>query len=139
MRELCAIVAMVLKVVLIDVHVLCLACLVSNMSSKGTATQSEIKAFRLASLGREAYVSKSGIEKLFKGIHRDGLPDAYDRSAQYRARKGLCSTETPYGRLVNTTTLTCTHDARTQLYLCHADSSVSGWLFGSSTQSTTVV
>ena len=59
----------------------------------------------LALLGRASYASKSAIDKLLKGVARDGLPDTYDRSAQYRARKNLCSTDTNYGRLVDIATL----------------------------------
>ena len=55
---------------------------------------------KLATLGRESYVTHTGIEKLMKGIERDGLPDAYSRNAQYRARKTLCGTTTQYGVLV---------------------------------------
>ena len=70
----------------------------SATCSKGSKYERDRK---LALLGRESYVSKSGIEKLLKGVQRDGLPDTFDRSAQHRARKNLCATETDYGKLVS--------------------------------------
>jgi len=56
----------------------------------------------LISLGRASFVSKSGIEKLLSSVKKDGLPDAFDRRSQYRARKHVCQTQTPYGKLVET-------------------------------------
>ena len=52
------------------------------------------------SLGRESFVSKSGIANLLNTVKKEGLPPTFDRSAQFRARKQLCQTMTPYGKLV---------------------------------------
>jgi hypothetical protein len=58
------------------------------------------RAFELVSLGRASYASHSAIAKLLAEIDAHGLPETYDRSAQYRARKEVCRTVTPYGTLV---------------------------------------
>ena len=52
------------------------------------------------SLGRESFVSKSGIANLLKTVKKEGLQPTFDRWAQFRARKQLCQTMTPYGKLV---------------------------------------
>ena len=54
------------------------------------------------SLGRASFVSKSGIANLLNTVKKEGLPATYDRSAQFRARKQVCQTITPYGKLVVT-------------------------------------
>ena len=54
-------------------------------------------------LGRASFASKSGMAKLLTCVKKEGLPETFDRSAQYRARKHVCQTETPYGKLVDTT------------------------------------
>jgi hypothetical protein len=63
---------------------------------------SDERGFELMSLGRESFVSKSGIANLLKTIKQEGLPQTFDRSAQFRARKQVCHTSTPYGKLVGT-------------------------------------
>ena len=55
---------------------------------------------KLTRLGKEAYVSRSGINKLLSAVAAEGLPEAYSRATQYRARKTRCNTATPFGRLV---------------------------------------
>ena len=55
---------------------------------------------RLSALGRSSFVTKSGIEALLKAVKKDGLPEAFSRSSRYRARKEMCSTATPYGKLI---------------------------------------
>ena len=55
----------------------------------------------LISLGRASYASHSAISKLLAHVHEHGLPETYDRSAQFRARKELCRTNVDgYGPLV---------------------------------------
>jgi hypothetical protein len=54
----------------------------------------------LASFGRESYCSQSAMAKLLKTVEEEGLPDAFSRASQYRARKALCGARTPYGPLV---------------------------------------
>ena len=59
------------------------------------------RAFELVSLGRESYASKSAIAALLGHVDKHGLPETYDRSAQYRARKEVCRTPTgEYGPMV---------------------------------------
>ena len=59
------------------------------------------RAFELVSLGRESYASKSAIAALLGHVDKHGLPETYDRSAQYRARKEVCRKPTgEYGPMV---------------------------------------
>ena len=58
------------------------------------------RCFQLMALGRASFVSKSGIAHLLSAMKTDGLPKTFDRSAQYRARKKVTATQTPYGKLV---------------------------------------
>ena len=60
------------------------------------------KAFELVSLGRASYASHSAIDRLLKEVREHGIPETFDRSAQYRARLEVCSTLTPYGTLTST-------------------------------------
>ena len=63
----------------------------------------------LLSLGRSSFVTKSGIASLLKSVQdARELPMSFDRSAQYRARKHMCNTDTPYGKLVEPVTVTRT-------------------------------
>ena len=55
---------------------------------------------RLAMLGQASYCSHSGLEKVLGAIEKEGLPKAFSRSTQYRARKAMCAQRTPYGVLV---------------------------------------
>ena len=68
-------------------------------TSKRQKTQ-DTRYHELASLGRASFVSKSGIAKLLSEVKVNGLPDAFSRSSQYRARKHVCNTTTEYGKLV---------------------------------------
>ena len=59
------------------------------------------RAFELVSLGRASYASKSAIASLLAHIDAEGLPESYDRAAQYRARKEICRNRSgDYGPLV---------------------------------------
>ena len=59
----------------------------------------------LAALGRASYLSRSGMQGLLNAVVENGIPEAFDRRTQYRARKHLCRAETDYGRLVETHSL----------------------------------
>ena len=59
----------------------------------------------LCSLGKASHVSQRGITQLLNDINKHGIPDAHSRASQYRARKDLVSTETPYGPLVQHMTM----------------------------------
>ena len=67
--------------------------------SKRLKTQDD-RYHALASLGRASFVSKSGMAQLLAEVKKSGLPDAFSRSSQYRARKHVCNTMTEYGKLV---------------------------------------
>ena len=55
---------------------------------------------RLVSCGRSSYVSKSGIEKLLREVRDGGVPEAFSRTPQHRARKDVVLQPTVYGKLV---------------------------------------
>ena len=55
---------------------------------------------KLARLGKSSFVSQSGMSHLIKAIKEEGIPDASSRITQYRARKVVCNSQTPYGTLV---------------------------------------
>jgi hypothetical protein len=60
-----------------------------------------IRNLELVSLGRSSYASHSAISKLLAHVSEHGLPDTFDRSAQFRARKEVCRSDTTgYGPLV---------------------------------------
>jgi hypothetical protein len=65
---------------------------------KRKATEARHNA--LSALGKESFVTQSGIHKLLRTVEQDGIPPAYSPATQYRARKTTCSERTPYGRLV---------------------------------------
>lgn len=68
----------------------------SSASSKRRASNLE-----LISLGRCSYASHSAISKLLAHISEHGLPETYDRSAQFRARKDICRQDVHgYGPLI---------------------------------------
>ena len=59
------------------------------------------KAFELVSLGRASYASKSAIASLLQHVDQHGVPETYDRFAQYKARKEVCrKRQGEYGPLV---------------------------------------
>ena len=71
--------------------------------SKKSKTQAAQQANhqRLVFLGRDSFVSHQGMQRLLQSVKQEGVPSAFSARTQYRARKGLCSTITPYGRLVD--------------------------------------
>ena len=59
------------------------------------------KAFELVSLGRASYASKSAIASLLQHVEQHGVPETFDRFAQYKARKEVCrERQGEYGPLV---------------------------------------
>jgi len=64
------------------------------------SSSSHDRCLHLSSLGRPKFITQSGVTNLLKTIREDGLPEASSRPAQYRARKALCQTVTPFGKLV---------------------------------------
>ena len=52
---------------------------------------------RLVAVARESAVSQRALEKLVVAFREGGVPEAASRATQYRARKEMCSTVTPYG------------------------------------------
>ena len=73
----------------------------------------------LVFLGRQSYVSKRGIAALVATFKRDGLPVAASRSTQYRYRKSMCKTQTPYGEIVRPVKLACPDGATVDAALQH--------------------
>ena len=70
-----------------------------SQASRADATRA--KHERLAiNLGREAFVTKSGIQSLLRNVRDEGLPEAFSRRSQYRARKAIAGTQTIYGPLI---------------------------------------
>ena len=51
-------------------------------------------------MGRESYVSMRGIASLVNASKSDGIPEANNRSTQYRACKTVSRVETPYGTII---------------------------------------
>ena len=69
----------------------------SNASSSSCAGNYE----RLQKLGKKSYLSGRALQEILKDVNVDGLPIAFSRATQRRALASLCSTETPYGKLVH--------------------------------------
>lgn len=63
------------------------------------------KGAALNDLGRDSHVTQSGIVKLFDAVVRDGIPDHYSRTTQYRHRKKFAESATPHGKLIMHDTL----------------------------------
>lgn len=80
---------------LVQNHLQCIVALFVIMSKRKAD-----RAFELISLGRSSYASHSAISKLLSDIDAVGLPETYNRMAQWRARKEVCATTTEYGSLV---------------------------------------
>ena len=49
-----------------------------------------------------------GVESLLNQVKKDGLPEAFSKRTQYRARKDRCGTNNHYGALVSTIAVTST-------------------------------
>ena len=78
-----------------------------SQASRADATRA--KHERLAiNLGREAFVTKSGIQSLLRNVRDEGLPEAFSRRSQYRARKAIAGTQTIYGPLIENETIQLT-------------------------------
>lgn len=74
-----------------------------SAASRAEATRANYD--RLAvSLGRKSFVTKRGIDTLLRNIRDEGMPTAFSRSSQYRARKHVCNTNTLYGPRVESET-----------------------------------
>ena len=57
------------------------------MSERKPVDRDRDRALDLISLGRASCASKSAIASLLAVVDAEGLPEAYSRSAQYRASK----------------------------------------------------
>ena len=71
--------------------------------------QAEMKtksnAERLNNMGHKSFVSQSTLQGILGGVQAHGLPPAFSRGSQLRARQALCSGDTPYGPLVSSLTM----------------------------------
>ena len=56
----------------------------------------------MSALGRESFVTHAGMAKLMQSLQRDGIPENFSTTTQFRARKSLAAEQTPYGPLVKT-------------------------------------
>ena len=54
----------------------------------------------LLDLGRDAFVSQSGITSLLNTVTKDGIPSAQSRRSIFRDRKAFVASATPYGQLL---------------------------------------
>ena len=70
------------------------------MEPAGKRAKLEARNVKLLMLGKKSFVSRRGLDALLRTVKREGLPSAFSRATQYRARKDVCSTMTPYGKLV---------------------------------------
>ena len=70
------------------------------MEPAGKRAKLEARNVKLLMLGKKSFVSRRGLDALLRTVKRKGLPSAFSRATQYRARKAVCSTLTPYGKLV---------------------------------------
>ena len=73
-------------------------CDASHHKTRGSSTDKQYQ--KLSSLGKASYVSKSGMATLLKHVEEHGLPEAFSRATQYRARKAECHRQTPYGECI---------------------------------------
>lgn len=81
-------------------------------ANKETDTRSSYE--RLAKLGKAAFTSQSALTNLLKDVKSNGVPVAFSRATQHRARSELCDTRTEYGPLVTQLTLQVTEKGKVQ-------------------------
>ena len=74
----------------------------ASMNSSKRQRQS---AAALAALGKESYASQSAIANLLKHVKRHGIPTAFSRPSQYRAKKEICATRTDFGTITQQVSL----------------------------------
>jgi hypothetical protein len=74
----------------------------------GASSSSTSGPERLISLRATSFASQSALNSILADVKSGGAPDSFSRASQYRARKDLCHTETPYGKLVTQRTLEVT-------------------------------
>ena len=70
------------------------------MESAVKKAKQEARQVKLLMLGKKSVVSRRGLDALLRTLKSEGLPPAFSRATQYRARKAMCNTMTPYGKLV---------------------------------------
>jgi hypothetical protein len=58
------------------------------------------KRKKIATLGKIASVTQSGLDRLLRAVRDEGVPQHFSRGAQYKARKAIAGEMTPYGKLV---------------------------------------
>ena len=67
---------------------------------KRRSQDADERAAKLMSFGKSSHVSARGIKGLMEQIEEDGLPESFSRASQFRAKRNMCGTATPYGTLV---------------------------------------
>ena len=60
---------------------------------------------RVLDLKAKSFATASALASILSSVSEEGLPDAFSRASQYRARKDLCETSNYYGQLTTTQTL----------------------------------
>lgn len=70
------------------------------MSSAKRPKTTRERYVEIASLGKASFITQSGMAKLIETLKSIGVPESSSRATQYRARKDICNTITPYGPLV---------------------------------------
>ena len=70
------------------------------MKRKGHGEGTRERYEKLTKLGKQSFVTQSGMSKLLNDVKINGLPESFCRSTQYRARGDICSSDTLYGPLV---------------------------------------
>ena len=77
----------------------------------------KLDAHRLSALGRQTFASRSAIANLLASVRKDGLPETFDRRSQFRARKEVARTATPYGPIVKDVAVPLANGQEMQLSL----------------------
>ena len=73
----------------------------ASSSSDGEPSKKKPKAgANVLHMGKEKFVSMSGIESLLNDVKKNGLPEHFSRKFQYNERKRFCHERTKYGPIV---------------------------------------
>ena len=70
-------------------------------SELNSAPAARIRHEKLCGLSRQSFLSQSALASILTSAKSGGLPEAFSRGSQHRARKNVCHTETPYGPILN--------------------------------------
>lgn len=82
------------------------------MTEKRGRTDTRGNYERLCKLGKAAFTSQSALANLLKDVEANGVPLAFSRATQHRARSDLCDTRAQYGPLVTSRALQSMHGGK---------------------------